>query len=129
MLRIGDIDSKRMLIRVEQGKGGKDRHAMLSPQLLDLLRAWWLQCRSQGWLFPGRDPLLPITTRQLNHVCPYGCGSGRAWAMGLPAYAAPLKVISVIESCRTAARPSKHGSAMTRPRCALRGLRPHHHRL
>ena len=69
MLRVGDIDSKRMLIRVEQGKGGKDRHAMLSPQLLELLRAWWLQCRSQGWLFPSRDPLLPITARQLNRVC------------------------------------------------------------
>jgi site-specific recombinase XerD len=65
----GDIDSKRMLIRVEQGKGRKDRHAMLSPQLLELLRAWWLQCRSKGWLFPGRDPVLPITTRQLNRVC------------------------------------------------------------
>jgi hypothetical protein len=42
---------------------------MLSPQLLSLLRAWWLQCRSRGWLFPGRDPLLPITVRQLNRVC------------------------------------------------------------
>jgi site-specific recombinase XerD len=69
MLRIGDIDSERMLIRVEMGKGRKDRHAMLSPQLLSLLRAWWLQCRSRGWLFPGRDPLLPITVRQLNRVC------------------------------------------------------------
>jgi site-specific recombinase XerD len=68
-LTVSDIDSKRMLIRVEQGKGKKDRHAMLSPQLLELLRAWWLQCRSQGWLFPSRDPLLPITARQLNRVC------------------------------------------------------------
>src|SRR5262245_19951708 len=69
MLRVGDIDSKRMLIRIEMGKGRKDRHAMLSPQLLELLRAWWRQCRSPGWLFPGRDPVLPITTRQLNRVC------------------------------------------------------------
>ena len=69
MLRVADIDSKRMLIRVEMGKGRKDRHAMLSPQLLELLRAWWLQARPQGWLFPGRDPLLPVTTRQLNRVC------------------------------------------------------------
>jgi site-specific recombinase XerD len=69
MLRVGDIDSQRMLIRVEMGKGGKDRHAMLSPQLLELLRAWWRQCRSRGWLFPGRDPLLPMTTRQLNRAC------------------------------------------------------------
>lgn len=69
MLRVGDIDSKRMLIRVEMGKGRKDRYAMLSPVLLALLRAWWLQCRSQSWLFPGRDPLLPITVRQLNRAC------------------------------------------------------------
>jgi integrase/recombinase XerD len=68
-LKVSDIDSKRMLIRVEQGKGCKDRHAMLSPQLLDVLRAWWQQCRSHGWLFPGRDPFLPITTRQLNRAC------------------------------------------------------------
>jgi integrase len=44
MLRVSDIDSKRMLIRVEMGKGRKDRHAMLSPQLLQLLRAWWAGC-------------------------------------------------------------------------------------
>src|SRR6516162_1498022 len=68
-LKVSDIDSKRMLIRVEQGKGRKDRHAMLSPQLLTVLRPWWLQCRSQGWLFPGQDPILPITTRQLNRAC------------------------------------------------------------
>jgi integrase/recombinase XerD len=69
MLRVSDIDSNRMLIRVEQGKGRKDRYAKLSPRLLELLRAWWSQCRSQGWLFPGRDPLLPVTTRQLNRAC------------------------------------------------------------
>ena len=69
MLRVGDIDSKRMLIRVELGKGRKDRHAMLSPQLLSLLRAWWSQCRSRGWLFPGQDSLRPVTVRQLNRAC------------------------------------------------------------
>ena len=68
-LRVADIDSRRMLIRVEMGKVRKDRHAMLSPQLLSLLRAWWLQCRSRGWLFPGQDSLRPITVRQLNRVC------------------------------------------------------------
>ena len=68
-LKVIDIDSKRMLIRVEQGKGRRDRHAMLSPQLLEVLRAWWQQCRSKGWLFPGRDPFLPVTTRQLNRAC------------------------------------------------------------
>jgi site-specific recombinase XerD len=68
-LKISDIDSKRMVIRVEQGKGGKDRHVMLSPHLLDLLRTWWKAARPRGWLFPGRDPAQPMTTRQLNRAC------------------------------------------------------------
>lgn len=51
-------------IRVEQGKGAKDRFGLLSPQLLDILRAWWLQCRSPGSLVPGQGPLLPMTDRQ-----------------------------------------------------------------
>jgi integrase len=50
-----------MVIRVEQGKGRKDRYVMLSPYLLDLLRAWWKAARPQGWLFPGRDPVQPLT--------------------------------------------------------------------
>ena len=61
--QVSDIDSARMMIRIEQSKRRKDRYAMLSPRLLDLLRDWWLVCRSRGWLFPGRDPLQPITTR------------------------------------------------------------------
>jgi integrase/recombinase XerD len=68
-LKIGDIDSKRMVIRIEQGKGRKDRYVMLSPHLLELLRAWWRAARPQGWLFPGRDRVQPITTRQLNRAC------------------------------------------------------------
>jgi site-specific recombinase XerD len=68
-LKIGDIDSKRMVIRVEQGKGRKDRYVMLSPHLLELLRTWWKAARPQGWLFPGRDRVQPMTTRQLNRAC------------------------------------------------------------
>src|SRR2546425_1726481 len=68
-LKIGDIDSKRMVIRVEQGKGRKDRYVMLSPHLLELLRTWWKAARPQGWLFPGRDRMQPMTTRQLNRAC------------------------------------------------------------
>ena len=55
-LKLADIDSSRMVIRVEQGKGGKDRYVMLSPQLLQILRAYWRQARPAHWLFPGRDP-------------------------------------------------------------------------
>jgi integrase/recombinase XerD len=68
-LKVSDIDSARMMIRIERSKRRKDRYAMLSPRLLDLLRDWWLVCRSRGWLFPGRDPLRPITTRQLTRAC------------------------------------------------------------
>ena len=68
-LKVGDIDSARMLIRVEQGKGRKDRYVMLSPDLLELLRRWWRAGRPQGWLVPGRDPGQPITTRQLDRAC------------------------------------------------------------
>jgi site-specific recombinase XerD len=68
-LKVSDIDSGRMIIRVEQGKGRKDRNVMLSASLLELLRAWWRAARPQGWLFPGRDRVQPITTRQLNRAC------------------------------------------------------------
>ena len=68
-LKIGDIDSARMTIRVEQGKGRKDRFALLSPVLLTILRAWWQEARPRGWLSPGRDPGQPLTTRQLNRAC------------------------------------------------------------
>jgi site-specific recombinase XerD len=68
-LKVSDIDSTRMIIRVEQGKGGKDRNVMLSASLLELLRTWWRAARPQGWLFPGRDPAQPMTTRQLNRAC------------------------------------------------------------
>jgi integrase/recombinase XerD len=52
-LKVTDIDSKRMVIRVEQGKGRTDRYVMLSPKLLQILRDWWRVHRPQGWLFPG----------------------------------------------------------------------------
>ena len=67
-LKISDIDSERMVLRIEQGKGKKDRNGMLSPRLLELLREWWLVGQPTTWLFPGRDSLLPITTRQLHRV-------------------------------------------------------------
>jgi site-specific recombinase XerD len=68
-LKVSDIDSKRMMLRVEQGKGRKDRYAMLSPTLLELLRDWYRIARPLGWLFPGQDPTNPITTRQLTRAC------------------------------------------------------------
>jgi site-specific recombinase XerD len=73
-LKVDDIDSTRMLIRIEEGKGRKDRNAMLSPHLLELLRQWWRAGRRRyvlmphGWLFPGRSYTDPISTRQINRV-------------------------------------------------------------
>jgi len=73
-LKVGDIDSQRMTLRVEQGKGQKDRYAMLSPVLLERLRVWWRVARAQGkmldggWLFPGLNPIHPLSARQLNRA-------------------------------------------------------------
>lgn len=73
-LTVIDIDSRRMVIRVEQGKGKRDRYAMLSPALLELLRAWWRQGKVQhkvlpgGWLFPGQNPVNHLSARQLNRA-------------------------------------------------------------
>src|ERR1700682_4031053 len=73
-LKVGDVDSQRMTLRIEQGKGRKDRYAMLSPVLLERLRVWWRVAHAQGrmleggWLFPGLDPVDPLSTRQLNRA-------------------------------------------------------------
>jgi integrase/recombinase XerD len=73
-LKVGDVDGQRMTLRIEQGKGRKDRYAMLSPVLLERLRVWWRVAHAQGrmleggWLFPGLDPVDPLSTRQLNRA-------------------------------------------------------------
>jgi len=67
-LKVSDIDSERMTLRVEQGKGQRDRYVMLSPRLLKLLREWWHAARPPVWLFPGQNPINPITARQLNRA-------------------------------------------------------------
>lgn len=73
-LKVTDVDGQRRTLRVEQGKGRKDRYALLSPVLLETLRSWWRSARQQGrmlddgWLFPGQDPIDPISTRQLNRA-------------------------------------------------------------
>ena len=67
-LKVSDIDSQRMMLRVEQGKGQRDRDVMLSPRLLELLREWWKAARPQVWLFPGQNPINPITPRQINRA-------------------------------------------------------------
>jgi site-specific recombinase XerD len=76
-LRVGEvarlepaaIDSSGMLIRIEQGKCGKDRYVMLSPQLLQILRTYWRLARPGRWLFPGQDPREPVSVATLQHAC------------------------------------------------------------
>ncbi len=67
-LKVPDIDSQRMTLRVERGKGQRERYVMLSPQLLELLRQWWHAARPPVWLFPGQNPINPVTERQINRA-------------------------------------------------------------
>jgi site-specific recombinase XerD len=75
MLKIADIDSSRMVIRVEQGKGGKDRYVMLSLQLLRILRGYWRLARPRRWLFPGRDEERPLEPTTLYAACRSACAA------------------------------------------------------
>ncbi len=68
-LKPGSIDSKRMLILITGGKGGKDRYVMLSPRLLSILRAYWCLVRPRHWLFPGRNPDDPVSVGTLQEAC------------------------------------------------------------
>ena len=94
-LKAGDIASERMLLRVEQGKGRKDRNAMLSPQLLELLRDWWQEGRRlgvllpRGWLFPGRDPVRATLDPPAQPRRPRRCRGGRDQEAGVAPYARP----------------------------------------
>lgn len=74
-LKVANIDSGRMVIRVQQGKGGKDRYVMLSAQLLGILRTYWRLARPKNWLFPGRDPGNPIEVNVLHAGCRSACAA------------------------------------------------------
>jgi integrase/recombinase XerD len=89
-LKVADIDSERMTLRVEQGKGQKDRYAMLAPVLLERLRVWWRVARAQGkmpdggWLFPGLNPINQLSARQLNraiHAAAHEAGIDKSVSM------------------------------------------------
>ena len=68
-LRVGDVDSQRMVIHVREGKAGKDRYLPLPDSLLEALRVYWLACRPVGFLFPGRDPHRALTGRTVRRMC------------------------------------------------------------
>jgi site-specific recombinase XerD len=68
-LKLGSIDSERMLLHIEDGKGGRDRYAMLSPRLLEILRAYWRRGRPSSWLFPGQEPGSHVSRGALQSAC------------------------------------------------------------
>jgi integrase/recombinase XerD len=68
-LKVSDIDSRRMTIRVGQGKGRKDRYVMLSPRLLELLREYWKEYQPSDWLFPGKDGKRSVGSATIRQVC------------------------------------------------------------
>jgi integrase/recombinase XerD len=68
-LKVTDVDSQRMVLRVDQGKGNKDRYVMLSPRLLEALRSYWTVVRPKLWLFPGDIPGQPITRDAVGQAC------------------------------------------------------------
>jgi site-specific recombinase XerD len=68
-LKVAAIDSGRMLLHIESAKGGKDRYAMLSPRLLEILRAYWKRARPSLWLFPGQEPGSHVSRGALQSAC------------------------------------------------------------
>jgi integrase/recombinase XerD len=68
-LQVSDIDSQRMTVHIQQGKGQKDRYVMLSSRLRDQLRQYWKQYRPLPWLFPGNDPHQPISKNAVEQAC------------------------------------------------------------
>lgn len=73
-LKVSDIDSERMMLRIQEGKGGRERYAMLAPVMLERLRTWYRVGRAQGrmlkdaWLFPGQNPVEHVSERTLSRV-------------------------------------------------------------
>jgi integrase len=113
-LRVEDIDSQRMVIRVHQAKGRKDRYVMLSPRLLDLLREYWKahqrqpELRSSSWRFPGHDPTRPMTSKPVHTACK----DGKVYGLGL------------VRSAGRPRRPGHHFSRLEQPVMAIEGLVP-----
>jgi site-specific recombinase XerD len=136
-LKVTDIDSERMIVRVEQGKGQCDRYAMLSPSLLELLRDWWRcgqaqgKMRPGGWLFPGRNAVKPLSTRQLNKAChtaAQAAGLGKrvsmhtlrhSFATHLLVYKVDIRVIQVLLGHRKLETTARYSHVATRTLSAV----------
>jgi site-specific recombinase XerD len=131
-LKIGDIDSKRMVLRVEQGKNQKDRYVMLSPELLERLRAYWKIARPQDWLFPGKVAGQPITRSAVELVCQVArrrCGIQKpitphslrhAFATHLLESGTDVRTIQLLLGHRSLATTSRYLKLATSTVCATR---------
>jgi site-specific recombinase XerD len=134
------IDSQRMVIRVEQGKGRKDRYVMLSPKLLDILRDYWRAVHPKQWLFPGNVPGQPITPSAVQDTCRMVRRQGginkpvtphslrHAFAVHLLETGADLRTIQLLLGHRSLNTTAKYLRLGTSKVCAtaspLDGLRP-----
>lgn len=129
-LKVTDIDSQRMMLRVDQGKGNKDRYVMLSPRLLDVLRAYWKSAHPTLWLFPGHVPGQPITRDAIGQACqkahrasgiakPITPHSLRhAFATHLLESGADLRTLQLLLGHRSLATPSRYLKVATSTVCA-----------
>jgi site-specific recombinase XerD len=129
-LRPEAIDSERMVIRVEQGKGRKDRYVMLPPILLDILRDYWKRTRPGAWLFPGDRPDRPISPLTVDHTCRRvrrECGIGKqitphslrhAFAVHLLEAGTDLRTIQLLLGHRDLSTTARYLSIATSKVCA-----------
>ena len=133
-LRVTDVDSQRMVLRVDQGKGRKDRYVMLSPRLLEELRSYWSAARPRAWLFPGDTPGQPISTGAVQQACHKAHRASRitkpitphslrhAFATHLLESGTDVRRIQLLLGHRSLATTSRYLKIATRP-CAPRPAR------
>jgi integrase/recombinase XerD len=124
------IDSRRMIIRVVEGKGRKDRYVMLSPQLLDILRDYWRAARPKQWLFPGDRPDQPISPCAVEIACRAArsrCGIGKpvtphalrhAFAVHLLEAGADLRTIQLLLGHRSLSTTARYLRLASNKICA-----------
>lgn len=129
-LRVSDIDSHRMLIRIQQGKGQKDRFVMLSDRLLPVLRDYWKTYRPSGLLFPGRSTEKPITERALRYACRQAAKTAKitkrvtihtlrhSFATHLLEQGAELRTIQVLLGHRSSRTTERYTHVSTKTLCA-----------
>jgi len=119
-LRLSDIDSKRMMLRVEQGKGAKDRYTLLSPRLLEELRRYWLLYRPKLWLFPSprvpEQPLSEHTVHRIYHAAKDRAGITRDGGIHALRHAFATHLLEAGVDVHTIQRLMGHGSLSTTAR-------------